>query len=524
MRCLPHSHRLALLAAALALSSQAAQQIIETDSPLVSKTGFGFTNMYIKYGRVGMGSGDYIETTSGTNASFDYTVPAGNRSVSAMFLFHNQGQTAEVYLDGAKRATVDTFARSSVAQRMGGVVGQIREVLLAADLDPATTHTLRIVNTATSSSDSHYKPRELNQGPQLAVDALRLGDFEFGTVSGVVTDDSGRPLGDLRMTLSSPIGPLKDEAGRSVLHTDGFGRYSFSGLTRGSNYTLAIKEQVADYSLTFTIPVQGGSLVQDITVPCLHLSRPRLAVPAFALRGGTFEIEVDAKDSVSQWSARLRNAYKSVNLAVNSAAYGRTNLLDHSKPGWRLQVSVPSDTPLELWDLEVACSQGVRREPRCVKVMDSFERSFYVAQITDVHCYGDRNAKNDRRLSDMLSTLDMIGARLIAITGDLCHFKGVRQAWGGFNQTLAVSCSDTPTCVLPGNHDTLEQDSDRGVSGVDVEYNHNLYERLIGPPRYDFHMGNVYVLADDIFSGEPDWAGRKLAATTAKDQIRLVLN
>ena len=38
------------------------------------------------------------------------------------------------------------------------------------------------------------------------------------------------------------------------------------------------------------------------------------------------------------------------------------------------------------------------------------------------------------------------------------------------------------------------------------------------------HMGSVYVVADDIFSGDPGWARRKIAASTPRDQIRLFLS
>ncbi len=457
----------------------------------------------------------------GTGAELVYTF-SGQNSVSVGFLAHAQGQIAEVYVDDVLKATVDTESPSAIDY--GGVAGTMRELCVATDLDSGP-HTVRIRNTGTHSSspstawDSNTTMYG-GRGTQLVVDFIRTGDYAFGTLSGTVTDGSGQPIRNARMTLNTKIGPFVDGDGRTVNYTDGDGGYNITGLTAGT-YTLTVNRgNLINYTTEVTV-TGGATTTKNISyTSTVNITRPRLMAPTVVTRGGTMFAEVSAPPSTTGWAMSLSNQYKTIPLTVY-ASYGTSKIWNGTRPGWRLTAAIPANTPQELWNLTVTNTGGSGTEYKSVKVVDTFDKSFSLLHMTDSHCntrfYWAPNPDNDVKFAMMLEVADIINPAMITLTGDFCQSPGITQAYDERIIPILLNNGSVPCMISRGNHEAPIAES--------LPFDNWFWETMVGQLSYDVKMGPIRIFCHDVMeASSKSWTQSAFAASQNDDtdKVRIV--
>lgn len=482
-----------------------------------------------KTGKPGIVTGDQILSSGygwgygpGTGAALRCTF-TGQRSVSVLFVFHLQGQTAKVLLNGELRRRVNTHAPSSFQFNAKGISGQVREVLVADDLDPAETYTLEIRNTGTIDPGAEYREKfttnnpktDRSRGPQLVVDAIRLSTERVGELTGTVRDANGQPCPGVRITLDTDTGPILDEHGRTVAYTDGFGRYSLAGLPRDTELALqAYQRRLIDQTTVVTIP-EDGRLVHDVVAdPGIVTLHPRLGTPAFVQPGETFRVQVIGDPGVGDWTAELRNTFKAIPLEIRSIERGTIESEYATRPGWMLGLRVPEETPPELWDLHVVSDAGIAREPRAVRVRADDDEPILIAHLSDNHT----GQLSDALFAQALRAIDVVGADYLAITGDLTAPTAQHQIFEQAHRVIREHLLDTPVVIIPGNHELTPTES--------YEWTRQVWERVFGLPRFAFRVEPVFTLAHDCMSRDTVWAEAEFAASLSEPDVsvRVILD
>jgi hypothetical protein len=453
---------------------------------------------------------------AGTNMFLTLTLPATNTftSASVFFLMHRQGQIADIFVDDVLVKTFDTFANSG--RPYGSIAAQIQEVVISSTLAPGT-HVIKIVNTGRISHSNRNESTVDGRGVQVALDCFRLGDFAFGTVRGTITDRFNQPVGHAKLSINSTVGPLLDPTGTQTLfYTDGHGRYSLSGLQRGSSYTLQVLDRAFTTSQTITIPTTGdGTLIQDFSGgKNININRPRIGIPAFVNKGSTFQIEADASDTATGWIAKLKNSYKTINLPIISSTYGATQIWNGTRPGWLITVSVPASAGHDLWNLELQATIGgsasTRTEANAVSVAESFDKSYYIGHLTDSHIKAQREMT---RLVNCYSAMSVIGPQAIAMSGDLIDIHSHAQAYDAYYE-MGKNC-EVPLLWGPGNHDILGSDT----------FGQELWNRLLAQRQFAANMGPSFVLSHDNTMGTNTFcnAAWNQSFASSTDKVRMVM-
>lgn len=155
-----------------------------------------------------------------------------------------------------------------------------------------------------------------------------------------------------------------------------------SGLRTGPCTVRASRWGFLPWETEIDLEPGGGSelsavLARDPLFP--SIVSPRLTSAVTLLSGDSLTIEVDADRSVVDWSASLHAEHFSRPLQVLRAKYGRWMIRHDTEPGWRLRVQIPSDTPEELYDLQVSSSLGSASQPNAVHVLLAYPDPMYVA-------------------------------------------------------------------------------------------------------------------------------------------------
>lgn len=263
-------------------------------------------------------------------------------------------------------------------------------------------------------------------------------------------------------------------------------------------------------------------------VPAIY--SPRFNCAQFVMPEGSFEAEIIATPSTTNWTASLNNDLKTWNCTVISATYGNINC--NSMPGWKLSISVPADIPPELMQLNITSNEGSLSAMRAVSVVKNFDDDFYILHMSDQHvshvkaayANGTDDQKNGSQEALEWSTgpVNLINPRFVTVTGDNIHIYFSASSWSGFSEAQAKidrykkALVDfvVPMILINGNHDCGYNDY------VDVIAWRKMYEEQIGPRVYERRLGNFYVLGNEwTCTDYLDWAKKRWAAAQADATI-----
>lgn len=266
-------------------------------------------------------------------------------------------------------------------------------------------------------------------------------------------------------------------------------------------------------------PAAAGRAIGDtLTV----IARPILAVPEIVVQGGTFTIEARTSPSATGWTATLERGTSSHPLAVDDATYSTS----HER--WFLTVSVPPETPQEMYDLAVQASGGVSdAERHAVMVRQSIDSYFYIVQITDTHLpthkyYYEQGADTDTTEMDdlhaVIDDINIINPAFVLLTGDVVNEGELEDFLEKRYYTRAkriLRGLDVPVYLAAGNHDIGGWDDSPPPDGT-ARWNWWRFfgwRYLYDPPpgddiytqNYSFDYGGAHFVAIEAYNNYDRW-------------------
>lgn len=190
------------------------------------------------------------------------------------------------------------------------------------------------------------------------------------------------------------------------------------------------------------------------------IMRPIQSVPSIILRGDTLDIDCVALSSTTGWTASLGYRQLSFPLNIVSAQYVT------SLSRWSIKALIPSNIPIELYDLTVTASGGILDTTKhTVQVINAFDSNFYFVQVTDTHTpthlyYYENGADTDSSelvdLREAIKDINLINPTFLVVTGDLINegeledFEYRRY----FTRAQRVLTElEVPVYLTDGNHD-----------------------------------------------------------------------
>lgn len=113
-----------------------------------------------------------------------------------------------------------------------------------------------------------------------------------------------------------------------------------------------------------------------------------------------------------------------VSILKDSSGAFEYDPLTHATYSSRITITVPSDAPMELYDLAIAGSDGTIISAKAVKVVKLYKNRYTFAHITDTHIsYSWINGYPEELLCDehVIKALNIIGPEFVICTGDDTH-------------------------------------------------------------------------------------------------------
>lgn len=259
---------------------------------------------------------------------------------------------------------------------------------------------------------------------------------------------------------------------------------------------------------------------------------PWRACPTIVLVGNSIEILYNNIYEMPIDSVILEGPYNRKVLPVDSVCIGQFeyDTFSHAATNNKIVVSIPDNTPEELYNLVVKSGGETNVSRKSVKVLKKFHNPHSLIHISDLHISRqwigtpeNGYAKELELLDKFIEVANIIHPEYIIVTGDLIHdytrFNADSTGWGGAvlsgfeNRPLTeekfknyfegasgfpgVHGFNSPVFSLPGNHDFygLEKDDNKGKV---VQWNN-----LMGKRVYGFSYADMRIIASDDFLGDP---------------------
>lgn len=241
---------------------------------------------------------------------------------------------------------------------------------------------------------------------------------------------------------------------------------------------------------------------------------PAFAVPSIVKKGNTLNIIFEAKQTALDFKAILLTEHSKKPLLINSTKFEDNN--------WQINITIPKDVPIELYDLKIECSECSDIEERSIKIVEDYKDTFVFAHVTDTHI-GHEDGKSEPTLAKVIEEINLINPEFVLITGDITHscenfgralmLKGgkkvneidIKKYIGDYKQMtegeikqICINQYDTlielltkfkvPVYIVPGNHDMV---------GIYNEPCKKSYEEMIGKRYYSFDYGAYHFIGCD---------------------------
>jgi len=262
------------------------------------------------------------------------------------------------------------------------------------------------------------------------------------------------------------------------------------------------------------------------------ISYPFRTAPVIAEAGSGFHILYNNRLAQTIDSVILRGDHWQIPLALDTVETGRFEYDTFTRfyTNAKLHVSIPFDSPEDLYDLQVYSGGEVHVSKRSVKVIKSFSNKHTFIHISDPHVSrnwvgspGDGYAKELELLDQFVDVANIIAPDFVVVTGDLIHdytrINADERGWGG---TLIKRYDELPTAEekfrnyfegargfrgvqaikapvfsIPGNHDFYGMPADAHLEKA-MQWNSLCGKRVHGVA----YAGTRLLFADD-YLGDP---------------------
>jgi hypothetical protein len=335
----------------------------------------------------------------------------------------------------------------------------------AAWSDPVAT------NADIPAGDSVSYTRYLTVGTgdlASAVDVVyALRGEETGLLDGRIVDDgTSQGLAGVAIDVSTNTGlPY------SLIRTNGSGNYS-AFLPQGNYHLVVSKDNyvsqewdiliINNRTLTMNLRLVysgGGGGDYPIGDTLTYILRPLSNIPTIVKRDSMLTIQATADPGITGWTAGLVFEDLSYDLPLLNAVY------DTGLQRWFIDFGLPTNAPVELYDLWLAAPGIIDTVKNAVKIIDDYKTDYYFIQITDTHLptnmyYYEPGAQQDTsNMADVWSLIkdfNVINPEFVFHTGDLVN-EGELEDYLGLRyfsraQRLLENF-DMPVYVGAGNHD-----------------------------------------------------------------------
>jgi hypothetical protein len=257
-------------------------------------------------------------------------------------------------------------------------------------------------------------------------------------------------------------------------------------------------------------------------IPAFTIWSPRQVNAAFVQPNGTFVAEVAAVSTASTtgWTATLQNDLQTWPATVVSATWGKIkhNTLD----GWHITIRVPSGTPPELFQLNLAHSTGgAASSHHAVSVVPTLESNFYVLQLTDEHVRTQTAPGSDGYRSAELvgwaaPVVNLINPRFVLNSGDDTDSMAWSDSPNQFPWYKAARAGYRVGCVtVPGNHDVAATGNSRHAVTT------SRWDSEMGYRTFSTKLGSFYVLAHDFHDSKlKTWAATEWGRSFTDPSIK----
>ncbi|MHC1705711.1 MAG: Ig-like domain-containing protein [Tenuifilaceae bacterium] len=234
---------------------------------------------------------------------------------------------------------------------------------------------------------------------------------------------------------------------------------------------------------------------------------PWRSTTAIVKAGETFEVWYSADDGQTVNSIELQSPYIKVNATITNSI-SQTWIYDQwsgNTCNLKLTVSVPTNTPVDRYDLILKTSTGDEISLAGVKVIKEYKSSFYIFHISDAHRWqGSYDpTKILQSVSTTVDVANIIDPEMIIETGDNHYpntnnvsstIQRINDYMNGFiNGTdfiKGMNHFSAPVFSVPGNHDTpqknyqLEPDLKTPAAYFNQHYGLQAYNFTYGDARF----------------------------------------
>lgn len=254
---------------------------------------------------------------------------------------------------------------------------------------------------------------------------------------------------------------------------------------------------------------------------------PWRSTTAIVKSGETFEVwfNADAGQTINEIS--LRGPFNAVSTTIEDTKTD-TWIYDNWSENTcnrRITVRVPTDTPMDRYDLILKTSTGDEISLAAVKVIKEYKSSYYILHFSDAHRWQgtyDTPGIILREVSTIVDIANIIDPEMIIETGDN-HYQNttnessslarIEQYMNGYTGTSGwvngMNNFFAPVFTVPGNHDTPQKNFE-----LETGYPNSGYEKIpaitqnkfYGLQAFNFSYGNTRFMGVNN-SWTPDTGG-----------------
>ena len=264
-------------------------------------------------------------------------------------------------------------------------------------------------------------------------------------------------------------------------------------LLSSSNFVYS--ETIFENESNSSIQVEKIGINQQIVDnSSLKIVYPLSSVPVIVEKGGKFTIQIEASEFDTLY-AYISTAYEPV---VDNIWLDIDNVWS-TEGTWCINVSVPSITPEELYNITVLLDQGSillsASQPRAVSVVEEFTDDFSFIHITDLHVGDPRGFSESiwktiglKSIKRCIHEINLLKPDFVIISGDLVYGQLYPFEYSKEYKICyeMIQMFDVPTYLCPGNHDGYRRPREDGLK---------FWTEYFGPHYYSFNYGNYHFQA-----------------------------
>ena len=252
-----------------------------------------------------------------------------------------------------------------------------------------------------------------------------------------------------------------------------------------------------------------NKFIQIINKNNFNLKYPRTSNPKIVEKHENFRIIFQA-DEFDNIYAYIETAYEPIvdTIWLDIISYTQIN------SEWSLNVDIPDNTPLELYNLTIIISIDGKfyssSQPRAVNIIDHFSDNFTFIHVADFHVGDPRGFAESiketighKSIKKCIEEINLLKPDFVIFSGDLVFGQLYpREYTREYKKCYELLQKfDVPTYLSPGNHDGYCRISEDGLE---------IWEEYFGPLYYSFDYGNYHFLSLNSFDW-PKFARRSIS-------------